>query len=138
MPRQDFYAQNLTAVVVDGVAVVDFAEGSCVSVDSGGDQASMNKGADGARTSLAFDRTATVTIRVKPTSSSNDHFAGISRRQQQNLFPDASISIQAGSGDIQSGARGSLVTLAGVATGSNEMEQREWVFQFEEFDFDQS
>jgi len=136
MARKDYYAQNLTAVVVDGVACVDFAEGSCVTVESGGDQANMNKGADGARTSLAFDRTGRITIRLKPMSPTNDHFAGIARRQQAQFFPNSSCAVASGSGELHKATGGSLVTIAPTPTGSNAMEQREWVFQFEVLDSD--
>jgi len=138
MARMEYYAQNITAVVVDGVSSVDFAEGTCVTVESGGDQASMNKGADGARTSIAFDLTGKITIRLKPTSTTNDQFAGIVTQQQSGTFPDLTCTVHAGSGETHSGIGGSIVTIAPTPTGSNAMEQREWVFQFERLTSDAS
>jgi len=127
----DYYAQALTAVVIDGVSAVDFAEGNCISVESGGEQASLNKGADGAKTSLAFDATGKITVRLKPTSTTNDQIAGIVTQQQSGTFPDITVTVQAGSGETHTGVGGSIVNIAPVSTGGAAMEQREWVFQFE-------
>lgn len=136
MSRESYYSQQITAIIIGGIPAVDLAEGSCLTVETGGDQASLNKGADGAKTSLAFDRTGFVTIRLKPTSPTNDYFSGISRRQQSGIFPDLSVAVLSGSGEIHRGNGGSLVTIAPTSTGSEAMEQREWKFQFETLDSD--
>ena len=136
MSRQDYYSQNITAVIIDSVAAVDFAEGTCVTIEAGGDQASINKGADGAKTSLAFDETGMVTVSLKPTSSTNDQYAGIATKQRSGTFPDLTCTVQDGSGATHTGTGGSLVTLASVPTGSGSMEAREWKFQFEKLTID--
>jgi hypothetical protein len=77
----EYYNQADHSVIVDGIPMVDIAEGESIGVEFEGDRVTVTHGFDGASTSYSSDRRGAVTVVLKPTSISNDFLEGLFQRQ---------------------------------------------------------
>ncbi len=128
------YSQANHSVLVDGLALEDFAEGDdVIAFEIIGDAATVTRGLDGNKPSAGSRRPGNLTVRLKPTSSSIERLEELVR-QQENGTPRAfRTTVVTGVDDVLT-LRDCLIQANGFNTGGPVMQPREYVIVGSEYD----
>lgn len=131
-----YYDQQGAQLIVQGVPIQDFMDGSSIRYRSGGDEATVTKGLDGATMNLSRDFTATIEFDLKETSSSNDVLGGLAKAQRASLYLDLTVVFIDGAGATHAGSGGAIQKRADVDTGGPSMGGRTWILLLPQMETD--
>lgn len=127
------YSPKKVAIIVAGVPIKGFADGTFISFEPTSDKFSTNVGADGevSRTHSA-DRTSKVTITLQQTSDSNDFLAALVNADDISLAGQFPFLLKDTNGKTIIEATSAWVDNIAGAEFSNELTNREWVISLAE------
>jgi hypothetical protein len=129
--------QNIS-VFINGVAIVDFAPDSAVTVRRRVEAITSNVGVDGNMAiSIGADRSGELDVVLQQTSPSNA-FLGILQATQQasgsTFIPIFMLAKDSSGGDVFTGSKGYIVNLPETTRG-REVSTQTWTIVFERVDF---
>lgn len=127
----DQYDPRNVAVIVNGVEIVGFADGTFIEGERSTERYSADVGAKGDVTFVrSADDTGTITITLKHNSPSNAHLLELWRQQDDPNAEPITILVQDRNFDGDVGVSGSqckIVNLPAFSRG-DEVEDSEWQF----------
>jgi hypothetical protein len=124
------YSPEKIDVIVNGVRIHGFAEGSLVSVESSSDTFTLVVGADGEPgRSHNPDKSGTITLTLKSDSDSNDYLSGLALADELSLVGTFPVLVKDGNGTSLTTTDTAWVQKQPTAEHAREMNEREWVLQ---------
>lgn len=122
------YSPEKVEVIVAGVKIHGFSEGSLVTVARTSDAFTMVVGADGeVGRSFNPDRSGTVTIMLKSDSDSNDFLSALAIADELSLNGTFPILVKDGNGTSLTAADTCWIQKRAEAEHAREINDREWV-----------
>lgn len=124
------YSPKKVQVIVNGVPLTGFADGSFVEVEMSADAFTMVIGADGegARAASA-DQSGTVTVRLLQTSAGNDVLSALLTADRLTQLGTFSLIVKDVSGTSLVLAQQAWVKKMANITFDKEIQAREWVIE---------
>ncbi len=124
------YDPRLVTVIIDGIFITGFAEGSFVECEKDEENYSTYVGAQG---EVSRARNAnpigTITLTTKSTSPSNGYLSGKAR--SKDMFP---VQVIDGNGNFKAGGNECWIEKPASWEGSDEISEREWVIKVADYD----
>ena len=127
------YSPKRVEVIVAGVPMKGFADGTFVTVARANDSFATNVGADGevSRTASA-DRTGTVTLTLQQTSDSNDFLSGLMTADELTLAGQFPFLLKDTNGRTILESPCAWINKPADSEFGNELSNREWVISCSE------
>ncbi len=127
------YSPKRVEVIVAGVPLRGFADGTFITAERTSDAFSTNVGADGeASRTASADRTGKVTITLQQTSDSNDFLSGLALGDEVSLNGQFPFLLKDTNGRTLIEAPCAWIDKIANSEFSNELTDREWVISLGE------
>ena len=127
------YSPKRVEVIVAGVPLRGFADGTFISAERTRDAFATNVGADGevSRTHSA-DKTGKVTLTLQQTSDSNDFLSGLQNADEISLSGQFPFLLKDTNGRTLIASPFAWIDKAANSEFSNELTNREWIISLSE------
>lgn len=133
MPEVTTWDFRKVSLIIDGVYITGFMDGSPISAEPNEDSKIPHIGAAGDVTfAESNDETGTITVTLKQNSTSNRHLNDLSK-QRGRTFP---IQVIDSNGNVKCGGTQAVVLTKPSAEWGNEVAGMEWSFYVADFSYD--
>jgi hypothetical protein len=124
------YNQAEVTVLVDGIPLMDLAEGASVTVTFAGGEVARTEGTDGAGVNIATEQGGDVKIKLREDSKSLNYMRSVRMTQRNSVSGIGGVTVQVRSGtSVFHTLFNAFVSLPGeLSTGDKKMGSQEFSF----------
>ena len=130
--NQYFFDQSRVSAIIDGFPAKDFMSGDAIRINFNTEGSSIEVGLDTAKTTFSSDRSGTIEMDFKGTSTSLDRLTGLWKRATRGGATLFTIVIVTSATEFVTCLRCSISSIGAISTGGKTASARTVVFNCED------